>query len=179
MTTPSQMKYNQISHDIIYSIRALRAIGWTVAKIRKNKPSLVSGIAQSTLYYIASVPLGQKAIDNRKKNTGRPACMNSRAKRRVTKEIARLHKLNADFSSIDLQYSLNLQAQMTNLTFRRHLQKLGYHYLASRKKGLISETDKKKRVAFAKDIKTRGETEQEELEFWKSGISMYVGLSIR
>ena len=105
--------------------------------------------------------------------------MNSRAKRRVTKEIARLHKLNADFSSIDLQYSLNLQAQMTNLTFRRHLQKLGYHYLASRKKGLISETDKKKRVAFAKDIKTRGETEKEELEFWKSGISMYVGLSIR
>ena len=70
--------------------------------------------------------------------------MNSRAKRRVTKEIARLHKLNADFSSIDLQYSLNLQAQMTNLTFRRHLQKLGYHTIlpAARKASFQRQTRK-------------------------------------
>ena len=172
MTTPSQMKYNQIWHDTIYSIRALRAIGWTVAKIRKNKPSLVAEIAQSTLYYIASVPLGQKAIDNRKKNTGRPACMNSRDKGncQITQAQRRFQLYWP--SVLSKPASTNDQLDFQTTPPKTWIP----YYLASRKKGLISETDKKKRVAFAKDIKTRGETEQEELEFWRSGISMYVDI---
>ena len=102
--------------------------------------------------------------------------MTVRGKRIVKNEIARLHKLRADFSSIDLQISLNMQNAMSNLTFRRHLKRMGFHYLASRRKGIITEEDKKKRLKFAKAIKKKYKTQEEQLEFWRSAISMYTDI---
>ena len=175
---PSRGNYSKISPEIEYTVRALVQVsGWTVARIRKEKPAIVAGIPSATLYRIAKKPLGQRIHDKRIKNkkAGRPPCMTVRDKRRVQKEIAHLQELNIAFNSLELQISLNLM-NMSNVTFRRHLKSMGYRYLTSRRKGVMTREDKKKRVAFAKEIKVKYKTLDEQFNFWRNGISMYTDI---
>ena len=58
---------------------------------------------------------------------------------------------------------------VSNRTVRRYMNELGYHYCRSRKKGLMTETDKKLRVAFCRKIYRH----KLGLEFWRSGSSFY------
>ena len=176
LMAPFQRSYNKISPEIEYTVRALVQVsGWSVAKIKKEKPSLVAGIPSATLYRIAKKPLGQPIHDSRIKNKGRPPLMTCRDTRRVIKEITHLQELNIAFNSLELQTCLNI-TNMSNLTFRRHLKIMGYQYLTSRRKGLMTREDKKKRVAFAKEIKGKYKTLDEQTDFWRNGISMYTDI---
>ena len=106
-------KYNRLPHDKFYAIRALVQVsGWKVARIQKEKANLISGISLNNLYV-------KKALVNRikNKNAGRPQSMTPQDERRFCQEISHLHKLEANFSSIDLQDSLNMSKQMSNINF--------------------------------------------------------------
>ena len=71
------------------------------------------------------------------------------------------------FSAVRIQEEAGI-THCTARTFRRTLNKLGFHYLHARKKGLVSAVDRKKRVAFA-----RANVGQD-IEFWRTGISFYL-----
>ena len=54
-------------------------------------------------------------------------------------------------------------------TVTRYLHANGYRYLQARKKGLVSEADKKKRVRFAKKI-----MKEYDEDFWTKDIAFYL-----
>ena len=59
---------------------------------------------------------------------------------------------------------------VSNRTVRRCLNRAGYQYLQSRKKGLLHQADLKKRLQFCHKIRRLAITQQ----FWREGISFYL-----
>ena len=108
-------------------------------------------------------------FDKRKLNSGRTPKFTGRDQRCVTRTIPKLRKTEGSFTSKRLQLEAGT-AHVSNRTFRRHLNNCGYKYLQTRKKGRLTETDLKKRLAFCKDIKKK----RLGLDFWKTGISFYL-----
>ena len=58
---------------------------------------------------------------------------------------------------------------MSNRTVRRFLHKIGLHYLQARKKGLMSEKDKRERLQFAKKMKR-----DYPLDVWTNSVTFYL-----
>ena len=105
--------------------------------------------------------------DKRKPNKGRPKKLNVRDERNIIRALKTLRKSTAKFSARKIQEEANLQ-NVSIKTIRRVLHKHGYKYLQSRKKGLMSQADKSKRLAFAR--KAKGFPSG----FWKDTIKFYL-----
>ena len=88
-----------------------------------------------------------------------------RDKRIIKRTILNLRATVGSFTSKSVQLEADLQ-HVSNGTVRRYKNELGYHYCPSKKKRLMTETDKKLRVAFA----GRFTIHKLRLEFWRSGI---------
>ena len=87
----------------------------------------------------------------RKKKIGRPRIVTDRDERKLVLVLKKLRKTDGFLNSKKLQ----LQAGLTHLssrTVRAILKKHGYKYLQSRRKGLLSRNDLKRRLRFARGI---------------------------
>ena len=100
--------------------------------------------------------------------TGKARKLNERDKRLIKRTIFNLRATVGSFTSTRVQLEAGLQ-HVSNRTVRRYMNELGYHYCRSRKKGLMTETDKKLRVAICRKIYRH----KLGLEFWRSSISFY------
>ncbi len=106
-------------------------------------------------------------VDKRKCNTGRPCKLSDDTKARIGRKIPELQEVPGPFSSKDVQLQTETLA-VSNRTVRRVMNKLGYHYLDLRKKGLLSKADVEKRLEWARRCRR-----ELPANFWKAGISMY------
>ena len=61
----------------------------------------------------------------------------------------------------------------TNSAFRKQIKKVGYLYLPSMSKGMLSGKDKKDRHKFASDIKQEFGSSVEQLKLWREDIFLY------
>ena len=107
--------------------------------------------------------------DRRKLCKGRKRLLSCRDFRKIVRTINRLRETVGSFTSKRLQLEAGL-GNISNRTFRRYLNIIGYRYCRSRKKGLLKKTDLKKRMKFCRKVKRYNLTQA----FWRRGINFYL-----
>ena len=125
-----------------------------------------TNFAERSIYRHAKKPV-EETKDRRHQNKGRPKKTTPRDERNVMRALHGLRKNCAAFSSKRIQEEAGLSQTTSNKTVRRVLRRHGYKYVQTRKKGLLTEKDKKGRLAFAK------ENVKKPSEFWTNDINFY------
>ena len=105
--------------------------------------------------------------DRRKTNPGRPRKTTIRDERSVSRSIAKLRTVVGSFTSKRIQEESHM-THISSRSFRRLLNKLGFHYLQSRKKGLLTQADKRKRTKYAREVI------KYDIGFWRHQIIFYL-----
>ena len=127
-------------------IAALHHHGMPVKEICQ----LFTQYSTRSVYRHANKPIGEDApTDKRRQNPGRPAKLNDHDRRIILRTIKRLrHSEGSSFTSKRILVEAGLVGRVSCRTIRRILNKSGYRYLQSRKKGLLKPSDLVKRVKF-------------------------------
>ena len=107
---------------------------------------------------------------------GRPRKVNDRSLRVLLRCFEKLRRSNVNITVKALVEESGLGVKMASRrTFSRWLNKNGYGFFQARKKGLLSETDRKKRVAYARHMKRcllpQNTFWTEEVSFYLDGVS--------
>ena len=103
-----------------------------------------------------------------KNSGGRPEKLSLRDKRALLREIKVLRRYDGNWTVKRLMEQVNVQ-HVSIRTVTRYLVANGYRYLQARKKGLVSEADKKKRVRFAKKL-----MKEYDEDVWTKDIAIYL-----
>ena len=125
--------------------------------------------SKSNVYRHAKLPINSTQEDCRSQNKGRPLLLNERDRRNILRCIEKLRKIEVSFSVKRLKLEACINPNISDLTVRRLLNREGYRYQQTRKKGLMTETDLKKRVAFARIMKSSYPN-----TFWTEDVSFYL-----
>ena len=112
-----------------------------------------SKYSKSSVYFHAKLPTCTVKEDARSKNPGRPRLLDERDKRKLVRSIAVLRESVGSFNVKRLRLEAGIDSKVSDLTVRRLLNREGYRYLQSRKKGLMSTADLKARLKFARKAK--------------------------
>ena len=140
-------------------------------KFKKRTPvaELVreTGVSRPQIYRILKEPL-QKVKKKVNKRMGRPKKLSERDKRTILRQIRLLRREDGNWTIKRLMESSNV-THVSQRTVKRLLHQNRYKYLQARKKGLLSEKDKKDCVKFArKMLKNYDE------DVWKNDIAFYL-----
>ena len=85
---------------------------------------------------------------------GRPRCLNERNERLLLRAVKTLRKTSVNFSVKDVIQESGLDPSIAKRrTISLYLNRAGYQHLQARKKGLLSESDKKIRMKYAQNAK--------------------------
>ena len=90
-----------------------------------------------------------------KKNNrvGRPRKLNERDIRQLERALRDLRKRNVNFTAMDVVRNAGLKGdEVHRRTFTRYLNRLGYKFLVTRRKGLLTDNDKAKREKYARHM---------------------------
>ena len=162
MNKQTKRKYEKIGLKASMYIRVLhQEQGISGPELVKRFPQF----SERSIYrHAASTTLDVE--DKRKNNKGRPRKLNEREERKIVRTLKRLRKERASFSSKHIQHESKI-SHVSIKTLTRVLRKNGYRYLQSRKKGLLSEQDRKKRIKAAREAKNYNK------DFWRQSIRFY------
>jgi transposase len=129
-------------------------------------------ISKSSAERICKIGLNSEAKSKRAK-TGRPNKIDARTSRILVRSLkkCRKHNVNFDVKSLVKESGLSLQLA-SRRTFSRHLNLLGYRFLQARKKGLLTDKDRKRRLKFAR--KTKRLCLRENAHFWRDEVAFYL-----
>lgn len=134
----------------------------------KELKAMYPQYSQRTIYRHARATGTSEKIDKRKQNKGRPSKLTIRDNRKIVRTLHRLRAETANFTAKRIQEEAGLSNTVSHRTLLRALKKNGYRYLQSRKKGLLTANDKKKRVLFARSNIRKG------CDFWCKDIVFYL-----
>ena len=124
--------------------------------------------SKSNIYIHAKLPDEVRKLDLRKHNKGRPKKLSIRDERKICRTLLMLRVNLGPFSIKRLKLEAGVDANISDQTVTRVLRRHGYHYLQSRKKGLMSKHDARTRLLFARKVKRILSQ-----DFWKTGIGFY------
>lgn len=150
---PRQKKTKKIDEKSSLYLRILhREFHMNKSKISKR----FGQFAKRSVYRHASKPLETEVhrgdTVGPKKKRGRPRKLTERDERAIVNALKKSRKELAGFTAKQIQDSCNL-GHVSTKCVHRVLHKNGYHYLQSRKKGLVFEKDKVRRLKFAREAK--------------------------
>lgn len=157
--------------DSIYLRTLHEKFGVSVYKVMHN-PNEYPTLAvypKTTLYRHAKKLLHETVYDRRKQNKGRRQKVTIRAEHLIKRQILILRQTQGTFSSADLQTPCGLSETMSNTTFRRAMNKLGYEWRNTRRKGKVLHNDLKKRMEFCRKLNQKT---LNNVEFWSCGIAL-------
>lgn len=127
--------------------------------------------SQRSIYRHAKRKLGQTIEDKRKHNPGRPTKLTAHDRRAILRAVKNLRRTEGyNFTTKRIKVEAGLVGVVSNRTIQRVLKAHGFGYRQSRKKGMMSAQDMKKRVLFCRRI----ERKKLGLDFWTKGISFYL-----
>ncbi len=106
-----------------------------------------------------------------KKKTGPKPRLGPREKRLLMRTVKRLRRGNVNFNTPSLIEAAGLWGKVKPRTVSRYLNNAGYHFLQARKKGLLTDEDKIKRVQYANRM---GRVLKSEPEFYTQTIAFYL-----
>lgn len=145
-------------------VKLLKGTSTSVADIART-----CSISRASAYRIISA---RKDNDYAKckKQTGRPRKLSSTDERHIQRTLVKLRKSEGSIpcSKIMAESGIDL-SKISIWTTRRALNRLGYHFLVARKKGLLSQKDLVKRLHFAKRVK---QTKPD--SFWTETVCFYL-----
>ena len=110
------------------------------------------------------------------KSAGRRRKFNEREERRIRRAIHSLRRRQGNFTAKGLLVELRIPpTEVSVRTVQRHLHRMGYSYVHSRRKGVLSDKDRKQRLAFAKHFKRnyRQDFWTKDVCFYFDGVSFY------
>ena len=108
-------------------------------------------------------------VDKRHKNTGRPRKIDARLERNVSRSIRSLRVSNGlSFSADEIRGESRIE-DVNRSTMTRCLHRLGFRKRHLRKKGILTDKDRRLRVQFA-----RKQLREREPDFWKNKVCMYL-----
>ena len=109
-----------------------------------------------------------------KKRTGRPTLMTKKVKGRFIRTFRKMRDENPNVRIVDVAK----ECEITSISYRtlvRTLNDAGYHFLRSRRKGILSSDDRQRRVRYAKTALKNYNT-----HFWTDEVLLYLdGVSFR
>ena len=80
--------------------------------------------------------------------------IDARSSRILSRSLKKWRNYSVNFDVKSLMKESGLSFQLASRrTFSRHLNLMGYRFLQARKKGLLSDNDKKRRLCFARNTK--------------------------
>ena len=110
-----------------------------------------------------------KETSVKRHKAGRPKKLSNRQERRLVRGIKR-PRIEGTFSSKRLMQQCSLsEGGVSNRTIHRDLHRNGFKFLQARKKGLLSEKDKRKRLKFARSMRC-----DYSRDVWAKEISFYL-----
>ena len=125
----------------------------------------------STVYMHAKKPIGgDEVFDKRKHNKGRPRKLCDRDERAVKRELLSLRKKEKSFCSPRIQLEAGLANRVSNRTVRRTLNRMGYKYLRTRRKGMLLARDLPARRKWCRNMKM---ITKRIPKFWTENVSFY------
>jgi len=125
--------------------------------------------SRATIYRHARKPFGAEPPATVYKRRGRPRKLNPADEEQLVNALIELREAEGSFSSPRVATKAALTT-VSNRTVRRDLNRLGYGYRTTRRKGMLTEDDFKKRVAFCQKIRQRSLNS----EFWTKHIAFYL-----
>ena len=131
----------------------------------------MSKYSKRTLCRHAIKSLQDEQVDKRKENKGRPKLITQRDKNVIKRHITRLHRSHGTFRSKDLQQSVDLVGKMSNRTFRRGMNLMGYKWRNTRRKGKLLPSDIKLRLKYCRKMKKQNIPGD---KLWTEGIALYI-----
>ena len=121
---------------------------------------------KSNIYIHAKLPDEAAKIAGRKLKKGRPNVLTVRDERKIIRAMLMLRETLGSFSMKRLKLESRVDPHVSNNTIILILKSNKYHYLQSRKKGLMLKHDARTRLLFARNpAKLR--------DFWANGIGFY------
>ena len=112
-------------------------------------------------------PINHDIFGKRIKNPGMPKKLTKRDERNIIRAVHRLRISNGSFAAKRLRTEAGIPATISGWTIRRALNRHGYRYLQSHKKGMLTSKDAYKRFKFARRMKRLSPY------FWKRYIIVY------
>ena len=109
-----------------------------------------------------------------RKKPGRPPKLSVRQQRLLVPNIKKLRENNPIFSLLDLMKDSGVSARdVSERTVNRFLQRQGFHYLQTRKKGLMKKQDLSRRVTFCSVMQTiySADVWTRKVTFYLDGVS--------
>ena len=111
--------------------------------------------------------INHNVFDKRIKNSGRPKKLTKRDEKYIIRAVHRLRISIGSFTAKRLRTEAGIPAIISVWTIRRVLNRHGYRYLQSRKKGILTSKDAYIRLKFARRMKRLSPYS------WKRYISFY------
>ena len=145
---------------------------WTVPEIRKKYPT----IPTTTIRYHAKLNAVDETGDRRKSNPGRPRILKVHDIRQLSRKVKQLRTFDdANFSAVKLRNLCGLPPCSMRTVHRAMRRDLNLRFLNTRQKGILSDADRKLRVAFCKDCVRRvgDKLWLEKMSFYYDGVSFY------
>ena len=132
---------------------------------------MFKGYSKSVIYKHCKKPLEGELKEDKRVGSGigRPSKLSRLDRRNISKAINTSRERYGSFTSKRVQVEAGLE-HLSNRTVRRAMNKESYGYLHTRKKGVLTAADMKKRLAWAKD-KVKNNVSQ---EFFNYEISFYL-----
>lgn len=119
-----------------------------IAEICNCSPSTVHKIAKTPLTSIEANKKGKKP------SKGRPRKLSTRQGRTIIRALYKLRKTEGNFTVKRIMREAGLsEGEVSVRTVSRFLNRKGYYSLVARKKGLMTDRDRKLRIAFARRMK--------------------------
>ena len=98
-------------------------------------------------------PINHNVFDKRIKKPGRPKKITKRNESNIIRAVRRLRISIGSFTAKRLRTEAGIPASVSVWTIRRVLNRHGYRFLQSRKKGMSTSKDAYKRLKFARRMK--------------------------
>lgn len=153
-----------------YALLKLETKKYTIREIAK-----MSKISKSTVHRIwknRKNLFTSGEVSRVKRKPGRKPLLNERHKRMLMRTIKKMRMKNVNFTTRSLLREAGIDQSMANRrTFTRYLNRMGYFFMQSRKKGLLTEKDKKLRLQYAKTMKA---VLKQWPEYYTKHISFYL-----
>lgn len=132
---------------------------------------MFKGYSKAVIYRHCKKPLDGELKEDKRIGSciGRPSKVSRLDHRNIKKAIPMLRETEGSFTSKRVQVETGLE-HVSNRTVRRAMNRGGFKYLRSRKKGILNKSDIKKRLAYCKD-KIKNNICQ---DFWSYGVSFYL-----
>ena len=112
-------------------------------------------------------PINHNVLDKQIKNSGRPKKLTKREERNIIQVVHRLRISIGSFTAKRLRTETDILPTNSAWTIRRILNRHGYRYLQTHKKGMLTSKDPYKRLKLAQRMKRFSPY------FWKHYISFY------